>query len=283
MLITQKNNFLNFNFDANASTDFSLGVNKENQIELAVGTNVTEYGEPAVAIIDAVAQIGNQYFNTLVNAVKAAKSGDVIVLLKSSSGDGFIVDTNEKSITIDFNNNSYKIVGKTVGSVGTETSGIQLLKGGSFTLKNGTLYHDKDKILVQNYCDLVLDNFTLDGRAGTNVCQYTSSNNFGSTIIKNNSKIIAHKQGIAFDLWYGLLPSYLDGVNVSVIQSTIIGNVEYGAARPEEGWIEKTKLILENTDVEGALIPSSSNFEIADANIHVIGGTQSSNTWDLFR
>lgn len=81
-------------------------------------------------------------------------------------------------------------VGTTVGSEGTVTNGMQLLEGSKVTLRNGTYRPGDDNvlILVQNYCDLVLDNFTLDV-SGSENC-YALSNNCSYTVLTGNTNII---------------------------------------------------------------------------------------------
>lgn len=77
-------------------------------------------------------------------------------------------------------------------------------------------------MLVQNYCDLTLDNMTLDG---TNIGrgQYTLSNNCGNVTIQN-CEIIAPENGFAFDSC-----DYADYTGVSVTvkgESEILGKIE---------------------------------------------------------
>ena len=85
-------------------------------------------------------------------------------------------------------------VGTTVGSEGTVTNGMQLLEGSKVTLRNGTYRPGDDKvlILVQNYCDLVLDNFTLDVRGFENC--YALSNNCSYTVLTGNTNILTDGQ-----------------------------------------------------------------------------------------
>lgn len=85
-------------------------------------------------------------------------------------------------------------VGTTVGSEGTVTNGMQLLEGSKVTLRNGTYRPGDDNvlILVQNYCDLVLDNFTLDVRGFENC--YALSNNCSYTVLTGNTNILTDGQ-----------------------------------------------------------------------------------------
>ena len=85
----------------------------------------------------------------------------------------------------------------TVGSTGTETNGLQLLKGSTVKIQNGALTSKTAKLLIQNYCNLTIDNVKLSGT--DNLTQYIVSNNNGSTTITGGSEITAAEGGIAFD------------------------------------------------------------------------------------
>ncbi|MBR4283741.1 MAG: copper amine oxidase N-terminal domain-containing protein, partial [Anaerotignum sp.] len=123
-------------------------------------------------------------------------------------GAGIVID---KDITIDFDGNTYDIVGPAVGSAGTTTLGFQILSGNNVVLKDGTIKEsapaqneenetDKAvKMLVQNYSNLTLDNMVLDGSELGGTGRYVLSNNCG-TIAINSTEIIAPENGIAFDV-----------------------------------------------------------------------------------
>ena len=74
--------------------------------------------------------------------------------------------TIDKDITIDLGGNTYTF-NKTVGSTGTTTLGLQILKDNAVIIKNGTLtstavVEGKEvKMLVQNYANLTLDGVNL--------------------------------------------------------------------------------------------------------------------------
>lgn len=108
-------------------------------------------------------------------------------------------------------------------------------------------------MVLQNYCDLTLDNMVVDGtnllRDGT----YTMSNNHGDITI-NNSTIIAKKDGVAFDVYYWPKDGYGDGVSVTVNDSTITGKIEVtvkGSAALKEG--AKHQLTLTGGTLTGGL------------------------------
>lgn len=118
------------------------------------------------------------------------------------------------------------------GSSGTETNGMQLLKGSTIVIKNGTLTFDDDRLKmgIQNYSNLTLDNVKVSG--GPTI-QYVVSNNYGNVVFKNKTTITASEGRVAFDCWYGLDKNgtYDDpGVFVTVADNTVQvnGKVEFG-------------------------------------------------------
>lgn len=213
------------------------------------------------------AKIGDTEYETLAAAFAAAKDGETIVLLKDSSGDGIVVDKGtftDKGLIVDFNNHSYTVGGVLVGSSGTASNGFQLNMDNKITFKNGTLYGDAsvagDKttnwkgapaILIQNYCDLTLENMTVAG--GKETC-YTLSNNCGNTLIKNStitageaSTKPAYQPARAFDVCgFNKYP----GATVTVENSTINGAVEIS-----NGNNSKVALTIgKDTTVSGSLV-----------------------------
>lgn len=166
------------------------------------------------------------------DAVTKAKPGDTIMLgqdIKEGLGAVF----KEKTVTVDFGGHTYTGYSGSVGSTGTETQLFQLLKEGpAVTLKNGilniatpTAESGKFKMVLQNYCNLTLENMVVDGSNLQGNVSYTMSNNHGDITI-NNSTIIAKKDGVAFDVYYWPKGGYGDGVSVTVNNSTINGKIE---------------------------------------------------------
>ena len=178
-------------------------------------------------------------YATLAAAVAAVEDGGTIILLTNASGSGigtFLNTANGaktavKDFTINFDNHTYTCTGPAVGSMGTQSQAFHLEWKGTgnenakVTLKNGTISSTADsgvRMLVQNYCDLTLDNMTLDG---TNIGrgQYTLSNNCGNVTIQN-CEIIAPENGFAFDSC-----DYANYTGVSVTvkgESEILGKIE---------------------------------------------------------
>mgnify|MGYP002751111421 CR=1 FL=1 len=225
----------------------------------AEATTITNKAEVFV-----VAKIGDNEYSTLAAAVAAAKDGDTIKLVKDCSGDGIVFTTNKfnsSGLTIDFNNCTYTISGTLVGSRKTETLGFQLLKDNKITLKNGTITNDLNckagkstptwtekypSIILQNYCDLTLDNMAVTPVGGT---PYTMSNNCGNVEIKD-TKINTVSNGVAFDV-YGGFQDYSD-VTVTVTGSSEInGKIE--VAR-DSGTQNKNTLAINGGTINGALV-----------------------------
>ena len=231
-----------------------------------------------------VAEMNGKQYETLAEAVAevAPNTPTTIELIKESAtdniieGKGVVVNSNQ-IITFDFNDCTYK-VNELVGSSGTETIAMQLLENANVILKNGKLTSQVAKMLVQNYSDLTIDNLTLDGNSlDLDRNAYTLSNNSGTVLIKGSSNIYAKEGNNALDLWYGFLGSYNSGVSVRFDDSfngEVIGNIEYGAANAYDNWTERTNLVIDGNGVfKGSILPSSKNFDMADANITILGGT----------
>ena len=214
-------------------------------------------------------RIGDEYFDTLVEAVDAAQSGDTIYLLDNLEGAGigiFAADGDVKDFTIDFGGFTYTCVGPAVGSTGTQSQAFHLEKSADYTpnvtFKNGTITAETGvgvKMLIQNYCNLTLTDMNLIGTTDT---QYVLSNNFGNTVIDGNTSITATAGNVAFDVCYAN-GSYKDGVSVTVnTTGTITGIIELGtwnAAGAATGapdindYLENANLIINNVKLDGKI------------------------------
>lgn len=220
-------------------------------------------------------KMGNNTYETLQTAIDAT-SGEAatIELLSDANGNGAIVPSG-KNITIDFNQHVYDITGDLVGSTGTATQALQLLKGSTVTLKNGEIKSTKAKMLVQNYANLTIDHMKLDGSALNAAKPYTLSNNCGNVVIKD-SELIAKAGGYAFDVYYWPTFGYTEGVTVSVEgQSKIIGDVEYdsdGSADGKANVAEKAKLNIKGGSFSGKFVTSGLNDD-GKTGISISGGS----------
>ena len=214
-------------------------------------------------------RIGDEYFDTLVEAVDAAQSGDTIYLLDNLEGAGigiFAADGDVKDFTIDFGGFTYTCVGPATGSSGYQSQAFHLEKSADYTpnvtFKNGTITAETGKnvkMLIQNYCNLKLTDMNLIGTTDT---QYVLSNNFGNTVINGNTSITATEGNVAFDVCYAN-GSYKDGVSVTVnTTGTITGIIELGtwnAAGAATGapdindYLENANLIINNVKLDGEI------------------------------
>lgn len=244
-----------------------------------VGTQEQMEADPANT---AVAVIGKMAYASLAEAVDAVPADNSPVTITLVGGENGVITAPgvkivaNKNITIDFNGLTYNVT-DTVGSSGTETNGFQLLKGSVVTLRNGKIISSTAKILIQNYCNLTVEDMTLGGGENS-VIQYVMSNNSGETHIKGNTNIIARDGWYAFDVYFWPSNGYTD---VKVIfdedfSGSVEGKVEYTSDNTKKDeWFEKAQLLIS----EG----STGNFDIqlqkvsADnpdqANIVIGGGT----------
>lgn len=178
--------------------------------------------------INREVEINGQTY-TLVKAVdNFGATGITITLEKDTATEG-IVGKEKSNFSLDLNGKTLLLQDNYVGSAGTQTNAFQLLKDSTIILKNGTIIAEDAKIVIQNYSNLTLDNVEIIG-SGCN--KYLLSNNYGNIILKNNTKIKALDNMIAFDLYYGMLPEYDNGVTVTIEDSTVVieGRVEYSKA-----------------------------------------------------
>ena len=226
--------------------------------------------ESLPAAVEAVRTDNKQVTITLIDG-----NGD-----RELNGDGVKVQANQ-NIVIDFNDNTYDVDGKTVGSTGTETNGFQLLKGATVEMKNGTVTATAStaKLLIQKYCDLTLCDMVVDGTKLVGpAANYVISNNNGKTTFTGSTKVLAGEGDYAFDVYYWPANGY-DEVKVVFADDftgTIDGNIQYATDGTNNGsWY--TKAILEingNGTFNGKLdIDEETGYDALDANITVSGGT----------
>lgn len=234
----------------------------------------------------AVAKIGDTTYPTLAAAVDAVPQNTptTITLLMDAAGDGIrvgkrMINGKEEdwpmNITFDLAGHTYNIDGDTVGSSGTETNGFQLLKNSTVTFKNGKITSTKAKILIQNYCNLTLENMVLDGSNLAGTGPYTLSLNNGTVNITGNTSILAKEDGVAFDVYYWP-SSYPDGVQVTVnTTGTISGPIELGlskGAKPS-GAAECNELIIQNINHEGRIKNELGDGDNDKGIVAISGGT----------
>ena len=220
---------------------------------------VTEEKFETVTDNAGVALMNGVVYDSLADAVDAAPTDgtQVTITLIDTDGDGIVTGSGVKvvegkNIVIDFDGLTYDVTNPTVGSPGTETNGFQLLKGSTVKMMNGTLVSDTAKILIQNYCDLTIDDMTLD-MSDCGQVQYVISNNSGNTVITGDTTIVAAPNQVAFDIYYWPGNGYTDGVSVTFDKNfigTVTGTVQYGTdstGATEDNWqTNKANLAIEN-------------------------------------
>lgn len=222
-----------------------------------------------------VAAIGDTQYYSLADAVAASKDGDTIEVLDDSVGRGIMVKASDgpKKVTIDFNGHTYTMGGPAVGSTGTESQAWHIQKGNTFILKDGTLdllpeeqqEGNVGKMLFQNYCNLTLEDMTLDGKNLVGSGTYTLSNNCGTVNITGNTTIIAKEGGCAFDVCRWATMGY-DQVNVTVNTTGVIdGKIEVTA----DGTSEKTSTLV----IENGYFKNQLDVKTKDVEISITGGS----------
>ncbi len=237
------------------------------------------YESEDIAIENNVASVTNAggtvtYYATLQEAIEKVGNGDTITLLKDIPDAKGIAVPSGKKFTVDFGGHTYTLVGPGAGSSGTETNGFQLLKDSTITFKNGTITSKENanniSMLIQNYCNLTLQDMTLDGR-NLSQNQYTMSNNCGDVKITGKTNIFAPENGYAFDVC--VTNHYPDGVTVTVdTTGTINGNVHYDiwGSTPEKN---ETALIIENGTFTGKLVVQEDLKDDALETFSISGGS----------
>lgn len=214
-----------------------------------VTTSEENDGSTFYTVEAATAKTDSEYYATLAEAVQAVVSSEsktgTVTLLKDTVGGGIGLfnakDAVNVNLTIDFGGFTYTCEDPAVGSVGTESQGFHLEKDNTVTLKNGTIKVSPDSkktiMLIQNYCDLTLENLNLYGSDAT---QYMISSNYGDTVLKNVNIDGTNKKLVAIDLMHWLGTGYADQAPTMQIQNdagnTIKGSIDvycYGTGAAE--------------------------------------------------
>lgn len=204
-----------------------------------VTTSEDNDGSTFYTVEAATAKTDSKYYATLAEAVQAVVSSKsktgTVTLLKDAAGGGIGLfkekDAINVNLTIDFGGFTYTCKDPAVGSVGTESQGFHLEKDNTVTLKNGTIKVSPDSkktiMLIQNYCDLTLEDLNLYGSDAT---QYMISSNYGDTVLKNVNMDGTNKKIVAIDLMHWLGTVYADQAPTMQIQNdadnTIKGSID---------------------------------------------------------
>lgn len=161
-----------------------------------------------------VAKVGDKAYPSLAKAVEAvvtsADKTGTVVLQKDATGSGIGLFNEQGHIgvnlTIDFGGHTYTCGDPAVGSSGTESQGFHLERDNTVVLKNGKIAVAEDSqktiMLIQNYCDLTLEDLTLEGGA---VTQYIVFSNYGDVVLNRVNISGKHNDLVALDVmhWHG--------------------------------------------------------------------------------
>ena len=144
----------------------------------------------------AAAKIGDVGYKTLVEAINAAKDGDVVTLLWDASGAGLSsADAKGEfigsrgNLVIDFAGHTYTMLNPAVGSKGTETQAMHWGKSlASVEMKNGTFKVAENatevKMAMQNYVKFTAKDMEFDF-SNITVCHYGANEFKGANAIYN--------------------------------------------------------------------------------------------------
>lgn len=201
------------------SSDVSAYV-AEGYVQNANGT-VKQLGET-----NAVAKIGDTYYKTLADAYAALPRNagtdsepTTITVLKDSEGKAIGSDSDKgMNYVIDFGGHTYTVGKPAVGSTGTETQGLRVLKGSKAVFKNGTLkavnYPDM-KMPVHTYGDVTFQDFTVDATEDS-YAQIAYEIDNGSLNMIGNSSILAYPGKIGLYVSFWPRGGYTDGTTVNI-------------------------------------------------------------------
>ena len=231
-----------------------------NAAESVAADNV-QTADSSVSFESGVSKV---YYDTLSDAISAIQpeTKTTITLLKDTEGIGIKIKSN-CDVIIDFNNFTYNVT-KTVGSTGTETNAVQLLKDSTVVFKNGTLTSDNAKRMIQNYTNLTLENMIIDASKmlpgsseGTPVDYIAIASNNGNVSFKGTTSIIDKDASndttgrtavsLAVSYWH---PNYPDGTVVTFDEgfSGTVGDIIVDGT---EGFSEAgkiSKLVINSTE-----------------------------------
>lgn len=230
--------------------------------------------ETDTSMVSMTTADGVFYYDTLEEAISAVPKDNTkttITLLKDSEGAGIQVFEGQ-NIIIDFNDHTYKVT-KTVGSSGTETNAAQLLKGSTVTFKDGTFTSDTALRMIQNYCDLTLENMVIDGSemkpgysSGAPVDYIAVATNCGEVVLKGTTTIInkdptGDKDGrgalsLAVSHWdieaygnEGTSVTFDSGYTGTIASVTIDYGGEYGGTGTAAVYVEADNVKIGSMDV----------------------------------
>ena len=192
--------------------------------DIFTNENVTDPKDPVdgfyvyqIAAVDYVAEIGDNKYETLAEAIAEVGAGQTIKMLRDVPAANGISVPGGKNFTVDFDGHSYLVEKPGAGSPNTKTQAFQLLEGSTIVFKNGTIGCTADNktftwtktddikgvaMIIQNYANLTLEGMTINGaniaKNGGTAARYLISNNSGAVVLENTT-VNANEGDFAFD------------------------------------------------------------------------------------
>lgn len=217
---------------------------------------------------NAVAKIGDTYYKTLADAYAALPRNagtdsepTTITVLKDSEGKAIGSDSDKgMNYVIDFGGHTYTVGKPAVGSTGTETQGLRVLKGSKAVFKNGTLkavnYPDM-KMPVHTYGDVTFEDFTVDATEDS-YAQIAYEIDNGSLNMIGNSSILAYPGKIGLYVSFWPRGGYTDGTTVNIdTTGKITGKMVYE-------WDDKADTAEQQKENKAVLNIKNGNFDITN-------------------
>ena len=244
------------------------------------------------------AELTGKHSTHLVEAYAALTRGntkpaapEVITLLKNSSGGGIGSDTDTNmNYVINFGGYTYTVGAPAVGSTGTVSQGLRVLKTSTAKFMNGTLKAADYNGLVQvvhTYGDVTFENFNVDARENS-YAQIAVEPDCGTLNITGNSSILAREgmTGLYVAFWH---TATYDGTTVNVnTTGKITGKLVYefdedmtgdAAATENKAVLNITNGNFEITEIK-TLFSGVTNEALKKEKITVTGGTFSRDVSD---
>ena len=244
------------------------------------------------------AELNGKHYTHLVDAYAALTRGntkpaapEVITLLKNSSGGGIGSDTDTNmNYVINFGGYTYTVGAPAVGSTGTVSQGLRVLKTSTAKFMNGTLKAADYNGLVQvvhTYGDVTFENFNVDARENS-YAQIAVEPDCGTLNITGNSSILAREgmTGLYVAFWH---TATYDGTTVNVnTTGKITGKLVYefdedmtgdAAATENKAVLNITNGNFEITEIK-TLFSGVTNEALKKEKITVTGGTFSRDVSD---
>ena len=237
------------------------------------------------------AELNGKHYTHLVDAYAALTRGttkpaaaEVITLLRDSSGGGIGSDTDTNmNYVIDFGGYTYTVGAPAVGSTGTVSQGLRVLKTSTAKFMNGTLKAADYNGLVQvvhTYGDVTFENFNVDARENS-YAQIAVEPDCGTLNITGNSSILAREgmTGLYVAFWH---TATYDGTTVNVnTTGKITGKLVYefdedmtgdAAATENKAVLNITNGNFEITEIK-TLFSGVTNEALKKEKVTVNGGT----------